>query len=511
MIRSRVMWLAAVHAMVLLPSVSAAPVEWIRPRSERDPPVWGIRDGIAFGIPSPIPGSIRGPRGLIRIGMAHGAGVRLFNFVAVEPVTARGKGFSELEPSREDGKRGKILRVIPGAIPGLRTWPFDLPEGELTRREGFLTEPGPGLSQLNVALDVEPFQNGAHLALVASIRSDRPREIAFTIFTWPDGTRPREAILTATMGNFIRMRELWLRDRIESSLLLYRDYRDVHFAEKAPYRLARLLRTPDGGIVVPLTTDEAEPARTRPVPGTPHWYYDGPRITQYWRKDPGSWTPSLHVRVNGRRVYWAGTLTIPNGPAFENFEMRELFADGQRFWFGFTPEEPDAALGFARTHRAELERRLEKVFRDPKADPRIIAVKRSRKGLENASFTTGLDGWTVEGDAFRVVRENDRVLVTSSGRDAARGRIFQSFLVGKDDRILAFLVSGGNDPERTCVRLKRDYRVLRSVCGHGRADRGAEVGWSLERYRGEVLTLEILDDAAGPGGFIAAEGFAIER
>ena len=37
---------------------------------------------------------------------------------------------------------------------------------------------------------------------------------------------------------------------------------------------------------------------------------------------------------------------IPGGIAFENFELRERFYDGQRFVFGITPKTPEE-LGLA--------------------------------------------------------------------------------------------------------------------------------------------------------------------
>jgi hypothetical protein len=51
------------------------------------------------------------------------------------------------------------------------------------------------------------------------------------------------------------------------------------------------------------------------------------------------------VRVNGRTTYWGGNAPIPGGVSYENFELEAPFTAGQEFWFGVTPEGPEA-LGF---------------------------------------------------------------------------------------------------------------------------------------------------------------------
>ena len=80
---------------------------WARPPSRREAqPVWGHANGLRVGL-APMPG----PRGLLRIYapyLGHPPG-RMINFIAVEPILAgqERRGFSELEPSRLDGMRGK--------------------------------------------------------------------------------------------------------------------------------------------------------------------------------------------------------------------------------------------------------------------------------------------------------------------------------------------------------------------------------------------------------------------
>src|ERR1700744_4804635 len=91
---------------------------WIQPQAPGDPLIWGRKDGILFGLPSP--GGMRGPRGLIRVGViSHTTGPpEPLNCIPREPVIL-GPGsrssrmaFSELEPSRLDpGEHGKRLSV----------------------------------------------------------------------------------------------------------------------------------------------------------------------------------------------------------------------------------------------------------------------------------------------------------------------------------------------------------------------------------------------------------------
>src|ERR1700756_5760301 len=60
--------------------------QWVRPGKQGDPFVWGRRDGMVFGLYST--GGIKGPRGLIRIGLyptPQAAAPELLNFIAVEP------------------------------------------------------------------------------------------------------------------------------------------------------------------------------------------------------------------------------------------------------------------------------------------------------------------------------------------------------------------------------------------------------------------------------------------
>ncbi|HOC58056.1 MAG TPA: hypothetical protein PKI20_20730 [Verrucomicrobiota bacterium] len=308
--------------------------DWVRAGLNTNQPIWGLRGGLLWAVP---PGGFRaasGPRGLIRVGypIATNGGYRLINFIAVEPIVRGQRGFSELEMSSLDDARGK------------RIWPVAETGGAQSALvPGRLSQPAPGVEQLEVSLQVEPFENGARVRLGVSQRSDAPDEIRLAVRT-DTGSAPLEyCILTATMGNLARTRLLWLKDEVVSSLRLHPDYRGTDFAPHHYYTLDRLARTPAGDVLAAITTDEDDPARVYPFPGRELWHYGGTPVTQYWKKPRGTARDDLHLAVNARHTYWQSRRPIPGGVAFENFELRERFHEGQAFIFGITSRPPKKA------------------------------------------------------------------------------------------------------------------------------------------------------------------------
>ncbi|MBM3836191.1 MAG: hypothetical protein FJ403_23615 [Verrucomicrobia bacterium] len=221
-----------------------------------------MRGGLQFAIP---PGRFDkgGPRGLIRLGypVLTNGGYALINFIAVEPVVQGRKGFSELERSGLDG------------VPGKRLWTEDSGSSGTNLAGGTLLTPAPGVEQLDLTVRVEKFDNGAHVRLHLSQRSDAPDELQLSVFAEPDSAPMDYCILTATMGNMVRARQLWLREQTVSSLALYPNYRDTNFVPHTVYALERLSRTGDGSAIVAMTTDEENPAAIVPFPGRPFWHY----------------------------------------------------------------------------------------------------------------------------------------------------------------------------------------------------------------------------------------------
>lgn len=313
-----------------VPAVSqTAEGPWLRPHDPKRALIWGRRDGIIFGIPSP--GGMRGPRGLIRVGiLGSGGQPELINFIAIEPVTTGAgsrfsrMGFSELEMSQLDaGTRGKRLWV-------------GTTEGELTTLPA---RPKP-VERLSVRIEVEPFTvNKAHVYVVASIYSDNPGELELTVFHHDDSSSIEELTMTATMGNYERLRHLWMKDRVVDSRELYADYNGDGFIDKENYPRDEMLTYDDGDALVLATPNEDNPSAVE-VTARPSWTYRSIRLTQYWRVPARHIQPDLRVKVNGRRVYWNSTVPIPGGLSFENFETRQRYVPGQAFVFGLTPKQP---------------------------------------------------------------------------------------------------------------------------------------------------------------------------
>jgi len=321
--------------LLLAASAMASGADWVRPGLSTNQPVWGLRGGLLWAV---APAGFRGgePRGLIRLGYPVLAGARydLINFIAVEPVVHGRRGFSELERSQLDGRGGK------------RIWAEGTGEMAVTNAaRGNLRKLPDGGEQLEVGLRVEKFDNGARVRLVLQQRSERPDEIALSVFQEPDSAPLDYCILTATMGNMARTRLLRLKDEVVSSLRVYQGYQGKDFAPHRTYPLSRLRRTADGRVLAAVTNDEDNPASVFPFAGTELWHYAGCKVTQYWAREAGTFGEDLQVVVNGRYAYWRSARPIPGGIAFENFEMQQRFRDGQTFIFGITRRTPQE-LGF---------------------------------------------------------------------------------------------------------------------------------------------------------------------
>lgn len=321
----------------LAPAVEDGP--FLRPADGGDAePRWGIVGGLSVGL-WPCPG----PRGLIRVYTPYLGQPALtpLNFIAVEPIAGGRRGLSELEKSRFDGGR-----------PGKAMWSADRLDasGPIAPRKPWrpargVTGTEQGHAILSVFVHVEPFDNGARPIVEVRFRADRPHEVTFRVDAGQGGAPMKSCILSATMGNYARLRRLSLRSRTVDARTLYEPFRPVFagFAAHREWSLDQLLvRT--GHALVAATSDEADPASARYDPDVVSgWHYQGKPGTQYWRSRA---VPSLVARVNARRTYWASEARIPGGVAFENFELEAPFEPGQEFTFGAILGSP-AQLGFS--------------------------------------------------------------------------------------------------------------------------------------------------------------------
>lgn len=301
---------------------------WVRPSAAfPSEPRWGHADGIQVGL-HPLPG----PRGLLRIYapyLGHSRD-RLVNFIAVEPIPSgvSERGYSELEPSRLDD------------APGKRFWSADSPDDATPlpgdRPARGVVETIDGVEHLRVFVMVEPFDNGADVFVRVSFRADRPHEVGVAAYCRDRSVPLDYCVLSATMGNFARLRQLHLVDRIVTPGELWPDFDGLHFAPHVRFPVAELARNDNGDAVVSATTDEAEPQNAEYAADTrENWKYYGKRATQTWRAE----TPDarLEALMNARGTYWASSSLIPGGPSYENFELVEPFAQGREFFFSINP------------------------------------------------------------------------------------------------------------------------------------------------------------------------------
>lgn len=309
---------------------------WARPApGDKARPIWGHANGLRVGLHP-----MSGPRGLLRIYtpyMGQPDSV-LINFVAVEPIVQGEdvRGFSELEHSRLDNVQGK------------RFWSADSPEDETPRAphqspaRGVVEREGT-TETLTVYILIEPFDNGAKPYVRLRFDSSRPYEVGIATFARKDSKPLKHCILSATMGNFARLRRLYLKGGVKTSHEFWPDFKGDGFASHAVFPLPELLLTKEGHALFVAAPDEKNPEVAEYSADTqPWWKYVGKPSTQYWRRETPH--PNLAGLVNGRGCYWASQSPIPGGVAFENFEMMEPFADGAEYWFGVTPRSPEELL-----------------------------------------------------------------------------------------------------------------------------------------------------------------------
>ncbi len=305
---------------------------WIQPaRNKPARPVWGNVNGLQVGL-SPLPG----PRGLLRIYtpyLEHSEGI-IINYVAIEPIPVgtEFRGFSELEMSSIDNKQGK------------RFWSSDdslaiAPRQEEYPARGLVS--GMGNKQtLTVFIFVEPFQNGAKVFIRLRFLKEKPYEVEISTFKQKGSAPLRYCIVTATMGNYARLRTIFFENRTKSAADLWPHYRGDAFSPHFAFPIKEMIRDKNRGAYFIAAPNEKNPSDAEYSPGTnSHWKYEGKVATQYWHSEkPDS---SLEGLVNGRIVYWASNSPIPGGIAIENFEMKEAFRNGATYVYGINPLRPE--------------------------------------------------------------------------------------------------------------------------------------------------------------------------
>jgi hypothetical protein len=261
----------------------------------------------------------------------------MINYIAIEPVVL-GEGvrsFSELERSQVDG------------VVGLQLWSADTPDAQgpldpTNPARGVIAQVG-DVETLSVFILIEPYRSGAIVALCLTFRADRPYEVGVSTMV-REGSKPLAAcIVTATMGNYARLRTLHLRDGTREAVGFWPTFSGSDFAPRVCFTLDQMIVGEEGHVLFMATPDEARPEEAIYLPRTSiDWRYYGDSAMQSWRsEDPH---PLIRGCVNGRTEYWASRTPIPGGIAFENFEMIEPFRNGATFWFGVTPSQAGNSL-----------------------------------------------------------------------------------------------------------------------------------------------------------------------
>ena len=284
---------------------------YVRPTGlAADRPVWGVRGGLAVGL-----WPTGGPRGLLRVYAPYlgQTGDRMINFVAVEPVVGGRRDLSELQASRLDKAQGKAMWTA-DAVDLAHPPPFTA-----TPARGVVSADG---ESLLVFVLVERFDNGAEPVVRVTLRADRPHEVELQTFSTAGGAAMSSCVLTATMGNFARLRHLHLPGRTVEAADVFRGKAldGMRFFPWAEWPAATVSATGD-----------ADPPGADAPPG---WRYVGRPAVQAWSTDA---TEGVVARVNGRDTFWASHAAIPGGPAFENVELASPFRPGQSFRFSVTP------------------------------------------------------------------------------------------------------------------------------------------------------------------------------
>jgi len=308
---------------------------WLQPfQGEEAQPIWGFVNGIQVGL-APLPG----PRGLLRIYcpyLGH-KDFKMINFIAFEPIPkgTEHRGLSELEISSLDEVRGKRFWSANDSLD-------NTPLSETRPANGVLKTIN-GVETLTVYIFSESFDNGAKVYVRLRFYGDKPYEVELTTYSTSDSRELDYFIVTATMGNFARLRTLYLDNKSKSSLALWPDYKESNFTPHDVTPVSDMIKDKNGGAYFIAAPDEKNPQNAQYAAGTNnHWKYYGDVATQYWYcPDPGK---NLKGLVNGRFAYWASESPIPGGISFENFELKEPFRNGETYVFGVTPVSPKAFI-----------------------------------------------------------------------------------------------------------------------------------------------------------------------
>jgi Leucine-rich repeat (LRR) protein len=142
----------------------------------------------------------------------------------------------------------------------------------------------------------------------------------------------------------------------------------------------------------------------------------------------------------------------------------------------------------------------------------IEEAEQTSRTLTNGDFSKSFEGWTIEGEdgAIRLFDRGDKRTVTTSGnrREANTSRLYQCFKVPDDAVRLIFKLHGGRDLSKMYVSLRHNTDLHGCVTANY-STIPREKHFPLTALRGEVVTLEVVDESTDHWGYIGVEDFRI--
>lgn len=256
------------------------------------------------------------------------------NFIALEPIVkgSEHRSFSELEQSELDHVQGKRFWSANDTLNNQPKQENDCATG--------IVEMVNGVETLTLYVFSEPFESGAKVYVRIRFYENKSYEIELTSYAMEDSVPLDNFVLTATMGNFARLRNLYVKDNIKSALNIWLDHQGTNFTEHDYTQSSQMLTDKSGSVYFVAAPNEDNPIDATYAKDTEdHWKYKGTKAIQYWKKmNP---TDSLKGLVNGRFTYWASASAIPGGVAIENFEFKEHFKNGAVYGYGISPLLPN--------------------------------------------------------------------------------------------------------------------------------------------------------------------------
>ncbi len=154
-------------------------------------------------------------------------------------------------------------------------------------------------------------------------------------------------------------------------------------------------------------------------------------------------------------------------------------------------------------------------------DPLFDSHINDGTGLEGDVFEsfekTDFNGWNVSGTAFGTAPINgtlpnqlrvsgytgSKLLNSYVNGDASTGKLqSQSFKITKNN--INFLIGGGNDVSKTCIRLLIDGNIVRSTAGDN-SELLKWKGWNVTEFIGKDAQIEVVDMNTGSWGHILVD------